>query len=53
VEGIRLKLERSETEYTQEAGGRLMILAVRAGIVTPGKTPNHETSPEIPESPQN
>jgi len=53
VEGIRLKLERSDTEYTQEAGGRLMILAVRAGIVTPGKTPNHETSPEIPESPQN
>lgn len=53
VEGIRLKLERNDTEYTQEAGGRLMILAVRAGIVTPGKTSNQETSPAIPESPQN
>lgn len=53
VEGIRLKLERSDAEYTQEAGGRVMILAVRAGIVTPGKTPNQETSPDIPEGPQN
>jgi len=53
VEGIRLRLERNDTEYAEEAGGRLMILAVRAGIVTPGKTSNQETSPAIPESPQN
>jgi len=53
VEGIRLKLERNDTEYTQEAGGRVMILAIRSGVATPAKTTNQEASPRTSESPQN
>lgn len=53
VEGIRFKLERNDTEYTQEAGGRVMILAMRPGVATPAKTPKQENPPDIPENPQN
>jgi hypothetical protein len=53
VEGIRLRSEENRTDYAEEVGGRVMILAVRPGVVAPAKTPHRATSPAIPESPQN
>ena len=53
VEGIRLRSERNSVEYSEEAGGRVMILAMRPGVVTPAKAPNQEVPPDISESPQN
>ena len=53
VEGIRLRSERNDTEYAEEAGGRVMFLCMRPEVATPAKTPNQENSPDISESPQN
>jgi hypothetical protein len=53
VEGVRLKLERNNTEYSEEAGGRVMFLAMRPGVGTPAKGSNQEASLNISESPQN
>ncbi|HXY00556.1 MAG TPA: hypothetical protein VEI54_06520 [Candidatus Limnocylindrales bacterium] len=52
VEGIRLKLEKNNAEYSEETGGRVMILALRPGV-TPAKAPQPETPTESPEPPQN
>jgi hypothetical protein len=53
VEGIRLISEKNSTDYSEEAGGRVMILAMRPGVATPAKTTNQEVSPGTSESPQN
>ncbi len=53
VEGIRLTLEKNGTDFSEEVSGRVMFLSMRPEVRAPAKTPNQETSPEIPESPQN
>lgn len=52
VEGIRLKLENSNTEYSEEVSGRVMFLAVRSEV-TPAKPLEEEKAPETSEQPQN
>ena len=49
VEGIRLKLERNDTEYLEELGGRVMFLEKS----TPAKAPEEEKAPESSEQPHN
>ena len=53
VEGIRLTLERSNSEYSEEINGRVMFLAMTPGISTPAKAPQEEKAPESSEQPQN
>ncbi len=53
VEGIRIILEKNGTDFSEEVSGRVMFLSMRPEVGAPAKTPNQETSPEIPESPQN
>jgi hypothetical protein len=53
VEGIRLKLERNDTEYSEELGGRVMFLAMRPQVSTPAKAPQEEKAPETSEQPHN
>jgi hypothetical protein len=45
VEGIRLKLERNDTEYLEELGGRVMFLTMRPEVSTPAKTPEEDKAP--------
>jgi hypothetical protein len=51
VEGIRLTLERNGSEFSEEAGGRVMFLSVRPEVNAPAKTPRQE--PASPETPSN
>lgn len=53
VEGIRLKLDTSKIEYSEELGGRVMFLAMRPEANTPAKGPQEEKAPETSEQPQN
>jgi len=53
VEGIRLTLERSNSEYSEEINGRVMFLSMRPGMSTPAKAPQEEKAPETPEQPHN
>jgi hypothetical protein len=46
VEGIRLKLERNDTEYSEELGGRVMFLSIQPEMSTPVKTPQEQKAPE-------
>jgi hypothetical protein len=39
VGGIRLKVERNDTEYSEELGGRVMFLSIQPEMSTPVKTP--------------
>ena len=49
VEGIRLTLERSNSEYSEEISGRVMFLAMTPGMSTPVKAPQQEKAPETSE----
>jgi hypothetical protein len=51
MEGIRLSLESDGTEFSEEASGRVMFLAVRPEVSTPAKTPRQETAPDSKEQP--
>jgi len=53
VEGIRLTLERSNSEYSEEINGRVMFLAMARGMSTPVKAPQEEKAPETSEQPHN
>jgi hypothetical protein len=53
VEGIRLTLERSNSEYSEEINGRVMFLAMTPGMSTPVKAPQEEKVPETSEQPHN
>ena len=53
VEGIRLTLERSNSEYSEEINGRVMFLATTPGMSTPVKAPQEEKAPETSEQPHN
>jgi len=53
VEGIRLTLERSNSEYSEEINGRAMFLAMTPGMSTPVKAPQEEKAPETSEQPHN
>ena len=52
VEGIRITLERNNSEYSEEASGRVMFIAVRPEVSTPAKMPEREAKPEASEQPQ-
>ena len=45
VEGIRLKLQRNDTEYLEELGGRVMFLAMRPEVRAPAKTVEEDKAP--------
>lgn len=48
VEGIRLTFEKSGSEFSEEAGGRVMFLAVRSGVTRPRNTSLREgAAPEV------
>jgi hypothetical protein len=49
VEGIRITLERNNFEYSEEASGRVIFLALRRELSTPAKMPEEEASPEAAE----
>jgi hypothetical protein len=51
VEGIRLTLEKDGSEFSEEAGGRVMFLSVRHEVNAPAKTPLQD--PASQESPSN
>ena len=51
VEGIRLTLERSNSEYSEEINGRVMFLAMRPEASAPVKTPQQEPAPDSAEPP--
>jgi hypothetical protein len=51
VEGIRLTLEKNGSEFSEEAGGRVMFLSVRHEVNAPAKTPLQD--PASQESPSN
>ena len=53
VEGIRLTLERSNSEYSEEINGRVMFLRMTPGMSTPVKAPQEEKAPETSEQPHN
>ena len=53
VEGIRLTLERSNSEYSEEINGRVMFLSMRPGMSTPARVPQEEKAPETPEQSHN
>jgi len=53
VEGIRLTLERSNSEYSEEINGRVMFFAMAPGMSTPVKAPQEEKVPETSEQPNN
>jgi hypothetical protein len=42
VEGIRLRLERNNAEYSEEVGGRVMFLSMRPEPSAPVKTPQQD-----------
>ncbi len=52
VEGIRIALERSNSEYSEESSGRVMFLALRPELTVPAKMPAQEAKPEASELPQ-
>jgi hypothetical protein len=51
VEGIRLTLEKINAEYSEEAGGRVMFLAMRPEVSAPATTPKQEPAPDSAEQP--
>lgn len=52
VEGIRITLERNNSDYSEEASGRVMFIAVRPEVSTSAKMPEREAKPEASEQPQ-
>jgi hypothetical protein len=53
VEGIRLTLERNNTEFSEEVGGRVMFLSMRPEVSEPVNAPPQEKVPETPEQRHN
>ena len=53
VEGIRLTLERSGSDFSEEASGRVMFLSMRPEVSAPAKTRQQEPAAEPTESPSN
>jgi len=53
TEGIRLSLERNGTEFSLEAGGRVMFLTMRPQVSATVKTPQQEPTPDSAEQPSN
>ncbi len=53
VEGIRITLEKSGTEFSEEVSGRVMFLSMRPEVSAPAKTPQQEAQPESAEPPSN
>ena len=53
VEGIRLTLEKIPTEFSEQAGGRVMFLAMRPEVSVPAKAQQQETAPETSDPPDN
>ena len=53
VEGIRLAVERNNSEYSEEISGRVMFLAMTPGMNKPVKAPQEEKAPETSEQPHN
>ena len=53
VEGIRLALERNNSEYSEEISGRVMFLSIRPEMSAPVKTLQEEKAPENSEQPRN
>jgi len=51
VEGIRITLEKNNFEYSEEASGRVIFLALRPEVSTRAKTPEQEVRPEATEQP--
>ena len=52
VEGIRVKLEGNNFEYSKEVSGRVIFLTLRPEGSTPAKVPEREARPESSERPQ-
>jgi hypothetical protein len=52
VEGIRLLFERTNTEFSEEASGRVMFLSMRTELDPPA-APQEQTPPETLEKPHN
>jgi hypothetical protein len=46
VEGIRITLEKSNSEYLEEASGPVIFLTLRPAPSTPAKVPEMETTPQ-------
>jgi len=53
VEGIRLTLERSNSEYSEEINGRVMFLAMQPEARVPSKAPEQDAAPKASEPPHN
>ena len=51
VQGIRLTLARSNSEYSEELGGRVMFLSMRPEVIPPAKTPQQDPTAETSEKP--
>lgn len=51
VEGIRLTSEENNTEYSEEVGGRVLILAMRPEVIPPAKTSQQDSTAETSEKP--
>jgi hypothetical protein len=51
VEGIRLTLEGTGGEFSEEVGGRMMFLSMRTEVGAVTKTPRQETGPGSAEPP--
>jgi hypothetical protein len=51
TEGIRLSLDRSGTEFSLEASGRVMFLSMRPEVSAPVKTPQREPATDSAEPP--
>lgn len=52
VEGIRITLGRNNSEYSVEAGGRVIFLASRPAVTMPAKPAAQEPKPEASEKPE-
>ena len=52
VEGVRITLEKNNFEYSEEANGRVIFLALRPEVSTPAKAPEQEARPEASQQPQ-
>jgi hypothetical protein len=52
VEGIRVMLDKNDTEFSEESGGRVMFLSMR-GLAAPAKAAQQEPEPGNAEIPHN
>ena len=53
VEGIRLRLDKNGTEFSEEVSGRVMFLLSPSEVGAPIKAPRREAAPTSPEAPGN